>query len=255
MSNLLYAFVPPLLLLFSIPLAALAILSTTLAFSTLFVRVLIIHIELALVVAHNHFFNPTSTKTTRLPDKASSFSAHQRRKSRRSSLGSVGSEHGTITPKAGDTGSFGLITSTGIDRDFEGVGGWRFPDPEEEDSQWTSLNSRLELPAAVGELKRKHYRSLTSGSLTTSRITGDTHLSDTSSRSALQSRSRTPSSVHVTGLPSPEQHFVTQPFSRSALTSDPANIGKAMCHRKTSSSSTLSSASSNRGLQMKIPDG
>lgn len=258
MSNLLFALVPPLLLLFSIPLAALALLTTTLAFSTLLVRVLIVYIELALVVAHNQFFRRVPSKTTQPPGKgnlSSSTSGHQRRKSRRSSAGSAGSEQGSITPKAGDTGNFGLITSTGIDRDFEGVGGWRFSGPDEEDPQWTSTNSRLELPAAVGELKRKHNRSLTSGGLSTSRIIGEPYLPDSFSRSTMQSRARTPPTVHIAGPASPEEYFVTQPLSRSTPAFDTANIGKAISHGRTSSSSTLSSGSSNRGLHIQSPTG
>ncbi|KAI9873693.1 MAG: hypothetical protein M1830_010710 [Pleopsidium flavum] len=257
MSTLLYALVPPLLLLFSIPLAALALLTTTLAFSTLCVRVLIVYIELALVVAHNQFFNRVSSKIAQPPVQGSSSSAtlgHQRIKSRRSSACSAGSE-GMITPKAGDSGSFGLITGTGINRDFEGVGGWRFSGPGEEDSQWTAMNSRLELPAAVGEFKRKHNRSLTSGGFSTSNITGDHHPPSCLSRSAVQSRARTPPAAHIAGPSSPGEYFMTPPLSRSTPTFDTAKIGKAIFHRKTSSSSTLSSGSSNRGLHIQLPNG
>lgn len=52
----------------------------------------------------------------------------------------------------------------GITRDFEGVGGWRLDSGEtDEEVLWTSINSRLELPADHG--RRHHRRSLTSGSL------------------------------------------------------------------------------------------
>jgi len=56
----------------------------------------------------------------------------------------------------------GLSQSIGAARDFEGVGGWRIGDREDEEALWTSINSRLELPA---EHKRRHQRSHTSGSL------------------------------------------------------------------------------------------
>ena len=48
-------------------------------------------------------------------------------------------------------------------RDYEGVGGWRPANPNDDlDDGWTSMNSRLELPAAP-ERKKRHRRSLTSG--------------------------------------------------------------------------------------------
>ncbi|KAI9842734.1 MAG: hypothetical protein M1838_002993 [Thelocarpon superellum] len=53
--------------------------------------------------------------------------------------------------------------SGGFVRDFEGVGGWRIADPDEdEEAQWTMVNSRLELPAAP-DRKRRHRRSVTAG--------------------------------------------------------------------------------------------
>jgi len=64
---------------------------------------------------------------------------------------------GSITPVANDS-NIGLIQSIGADRDYEGVGGWRLENPVEDESLWTSINSRLELPADHG---RRHRRSLT----------------------------------------------------------------------------------------------
>lgn len=58
----------------------------------------------------------------------------------------------------------GLSQSTSfLPRDFEGVGGWNFSrTAEEDDEQWSNINSRLELPADHG---RRHQRSLTGGSV------------------------------------------------------------------------------------------
>lgn len=53
-----------------------------------------------------------------------------------------------------------LSTSVGAARDFEGVGGWRLGGADD-DVLWTSINSRLELPA---DHVRRHRRSATSGS-------------------------------------------------------------------------------------------
>ena len=46
----------------------------------------------------------------------------------------------------------------GATRDFEGVGGWRLGDDDDDDTMWTKFNTRLELPADHG---RRHHRSLT----------------------------------------------------------------------------------------------
>ena len=185
----------PFLLLFSVPLATLALLTTTVAVFTLFMRVLIVYIELALVVVHNQLFQHDYSSFSPPSVKGSSPSpalGQQRRKKRRSSASSAGSEQGTITPKAVDTTTYSLTTSAGIDRDFEGVGGWRFPGPEEEDTQWTSSNTRLRLPAASRDLRGKHSRSLTSGFLPRPRSTGESATSDYWTKSPVQSRARTP---------------------------------------------------------------
>jgi hypothetical protein len=60
--------------------------------------------------------------------------------------------------------------SIGPARDFEGVGGWRFDAPSEDEQAWTNINSRLELPAESPRLH--HRRSLTSGNYTGERIGG-----------------------------------------------------------------------------------
>lgn len=149
MPRFLSALMPPFLLLLSIPLAALAFLTSIVAFLTLFVRVLMVYIDLALVVAHNQSFHYNHSGDSRPSVKGSSPSpaiTQQRRKKRRSSASSAGSEQGAITPRPLNTTTFGLITSPGIDRDFKTVGGWRFSGPDEDDTQWTSSNTRLRLP-------------------------------------------------------------------------------------------------------------
>lgn len=85
------------------------------------------------------------------------------RHSRQSSQVSLTS-YGAITPINEDDvqpvmtlESGGLTPSVGLDRDFEGVGGWRLDD-QEDDRDWTNINSRLELP--VGH---HHQRSQSLG--------------------------------------------------------------------------------------------
>ena len=208
---------PPFLLAFSVPLAALAALTTTMAFFTLFVRVLVVYIELALVIAHNQLFHNNHLSYPQPSAKGSSPSptiAQQRRKKRRSSASSACSEPGADTPKALDSTTFGLITSAGIDRDFEGVGGWRFPGPDEEDTQWISSNTRLTLPAAIRQMKGKHSRSLTSGVISSPRSTGDWGTHEYWSKSPLQSRARTPQAATT------EEYFLSHALSASTAALD-----------------------------------
>ena len=87
-----------------------------------------------------------------------------RRRKRRSSSSSALSA-GSLTPARSDSGLIiGLSQSIGAARDFEGVGGWRLGEQSDDETLWTNINSRLELPADHG---RRHKRSLTSGSMPT----------------------------------------------------------------------------------------
>lgn len=71
------------------------------------------------------------------------------RRSRRSSQASISStitsirEDSEMVPPLPESG--GLAPSVGIERDFEGVGGWRLDDDNDDDG-WENINSRLELP-------------------------------------------------------------------------------------------------------------
>ncbi|KAK3491716.1 hypothetical protein B0T13DRAFT_477405 [Neurospora crassa] len=72
------------------------------------------------------------------------------RRSRRSSQASISPtiasirEDAEMVPPLPETG--GLAPSVGIQRDFEGVGGWRLNDSNDDDDAWQNINSRLELP-------------------------------------------------------------------------------------------------------------
>ncbi|MCJ1434989.1 hypothetical protein MMC27_004359 [Xylographa pallens] len=244
MSIFLSIALTPFILLISVPFFIFAVITTSLAFSTLFLRVLIVYIELAVVVVHNHFSFPPS------PRKEPSLS---RKKSGRSIAGSRSSS-GSLTPKLPVPDS-GIYPSTPLARDFEGVGGWRFPDAGDDDSEalWTGMNARLELPALVnvgGELKAKHERSLTTGALINDRPT---------LKGAASQRAR-PNSAFVSGTASPEEVFAEARASRSAADLGDAgmvglglgmNMGKVrMKHRKSSSSSTGSSGRTTQSLGM-----
>ncbi|KAK0750974.1 hypothetical protein B0T18DRAFT_59804 [Schizothecium vesticola] len=60
-----------------------------------------------------------------------------------------------------------LTPSVGLDRDFEGIGGWRLDGNEDEDGSWTNINSRLELPGDRMSISAHHRsRSRSLGPLT-----------------------------------------------------------------------------------------
>lgn len=61
-----------------------------------------------------------------------------------------------------------MIPSIGMDRDFEGVGGWRLNGKNPADDEaWAQLNSRLELP--LDQQRRHHRRSPSGGGAITPR--------------------------------------------------------------------------------------
>ncbi len=243
MPNLLCTLFSPFLLLISVPLALFAFLTTTFAFSTLLFRVLVVYAELGVVLIHDQFASQTTSRNIQSPLRASSPALGEkehRRKSRRSSVGSGNS--GSLTPKVPESSGLGIYGSGGIGRDFEGVGGWRFPGHNDEDVLWTSMNSRLELPANVDDRKRHHRRSLTSGSL--SSVPSVT-------RSPARSRARTPNNSQAPGNASPKEYFVDRPLSRSITALDTANIGRSLLHSKTSSISTFSLDSPGRSIQIR----
>ena len=244
MFNLLCTLLSPFLLLTSIPLGIFALLTTSFAFSTLFFRVLVVYAELAVALVHDQFTSQSTSRSTQLPPKASSPALDDkdhRRKSRRSSAGSGNS--GSLTPRILESSGLGIYSGGGIGRDFEGVGGWRFPGPDDEEGLWTSMNSRLELPATMGERKRHHHRSLTSSSLSSAPLV---------TRSPVRSRARTPNSTRAPGNASPEEYFVDRQPSRPTTALDNANIGKSLLRSKTSSVSTFSLDGSSRSTQSRV---
>jgi hypothetical protein len=58
-----------------------------------------------------------------------------------------------MTPVPGFDGMSAVTPSIGLERDFEGLGGWRLEDADEQE-QWYKLNARLENP-----YRRHHFRS------------------------------------------------------------------------------------------------
>ena len=79
-----------------------------------------------------------------------------RRRRRRPSSTSIVSG-GSITPVGAHSRnvsntSLGLLPSTGPDRDFEGIGGWRTADDKDDDQVWTTINAKS------SEWTPHHYR-------------------------------------------------------------------------------------------------
>ena len=167
------------LLLLSFPLAVLAVVTSIIACFALSLRVMLVYIELASAVVSSYIFVSRPIIKRRRSRRKSSNGMDRgpwKRRRRRSGASSVGSfleSNNNNHPSGMDGVPKEVITPGGLEaecssagsvRDFEGVGGWRFTDHDEEaNNPWASLNSRLELPAAP-EQKRRHRRSLTSGS-------------------------------------------------------------------------------------------
>jgi len=238
MPSLLSLFLTPAIAIVSFPLLLFAIFTSTFAFSTLLIRVLIVYAELFLVVIHNHFSFPSAPKHNTSPTTP-------RPKSHRSI--SSKSSSSSLTPKAVALGSVTYPT-TPLARDFEGVGGWRIPGPDddgEEEDLWTNINKRLELPAlstTTSELKHKHERSLTGGS-----GAGNGERPGLRRAKSQTNRAR-PYSAFVSGTTSPEEVYGEGRMSKSTADLGEGlglgmNVGKvrATKHRKSSSSSTGSS--------------
>ncbi|MCJ1474465.1 hypothetical protein MMC13_003123 [Lambiella insularis] len=238
MSKLLTVALTPIVLFISFPLFIFAIFTTSLAFSTLLLRVLIVYVELGVVVIHNQFSSPAPTGADQ---------SLTRKKSGRS-IATSRSSSGSLTPRLTAPGS-AIYPATPLARDFEGVGGWRFPDQEDDDSDtlWTGMNARLELPAAGisgGDHKFKHERSLTTSAVATERP---------GFKRAGSQRPR-PISAFVSGTTSPEEMFGEGKTSRSVTDMRDTSAGLGMNmgkvrrkHRKSSSSSTGSSGKTMRG--------
>ncbi|KAK4181921.1 hypothetical protein QBC36DRAFT_316893 [Triangularia setosa] len=123
---------------------------------------------------HSGYVSPSSTHRRK---SSYGFGGSVRRHSRRSSSQASLSTTGTITPihehevlndiAALTPAAFadsGLTPSVGLDRDYEGIGGWRLDD-NGNDSDWTNINSRLELPLERrSSFTRSHSRSRSVGS-------------------------------------------------------------------------------------------
>jgi hypothetical protein len=227
--NPVYAFVIPFLFVVTAPLAIVAGITTTLAFVVLLVRVVIVYLDVALSLIPQslasfklkrryirHEYRQTSTFTPLLGssnvDSSTASSVQQasllqrRRRRRPSSSISVLSTGGSTTPIS--EFGLGLVPGVGLERDFEGLGGWR---SGEDDEAWTTINSRMELPDRQPALH--HYRSHSGGGATTPgdggvlmmktrRRSPESKAAARSATSPNSSRARTPSVSRIQTLTS-----------------------------------------------------
>ncbi|KAG9248457.1 hypothetical protein BJ878DRAFT_487916 [Calycina marina] len=178
--------------LFTIHLAIIAAITTTVAFSILLFRVALVYVDLAVAVIPYYIFGaqPAIVKIRPQPHATRSPTTVLPTRRRRRSSSSTSSDQ-AASPLARVASSGILTMSAGPTRDFEGIGGWRFGGPSD-DETWTNINSKLELPT---EHRRRHQRSKTSSGLPASRFNRVT------SQEALMntSKARTPPSMGVAG--------------------------------------------------------
>ncbi|KAL7628940.1 hypothetical protein AAE478_000457 [Parahypoxylon ruwenzoriense] len=221
--NPLQFFIFPFVFFVTLPLAICAGFTTILAFMVLFLRLFLVYFDVGLETlryvvlghdAHNHSIASPQTPSTTRPASPEFFSpppspgARNRRRRKRQSGGS----NGSVTPVDG----FGLAPSIGLERDFEGVGGWRLESANvdadaadaADDQQWYNLNSRLEIPD-----RRHHYRSRSGGAVLSGNSSSNLYTKDAYTTAAYSpegptrvyaspnsSRLRTPSSGRPHGI-------------------------------------------------------
>lgn len=128
-----------------LPFALFALFTTSLALGTLLFRLLFVYFDLFIAIL-NSAMVPSSPPT---PLPSPSAKPARRKK------------HTTPpTPSAAlrKSPSFASLVGSGSDRDFEGVGGWRFPVSADEEAVWMNMNRYLELPASPA-VARKHRRT------------------------------------------------------------------------------------------------
>ncbi|TKA69017.1 hypothetical protein B0A49_09963 [Cryomyces minteri] len=150
MPSALHLLTTPFLLLFSLPLAAFAAFTTSLAFSTLLIRVSIVYVELGIALVQSAVQAPATTKSPP-PARPTAPPRHKRRRSSNFSTASSQDPNATPAGRKPPTKSdsfASLLGAGGPTRDYEGVGGWRYTADGDEDALWMGMNSRLELPAA-----------------------------------------------------------------------------------------------------------
>lgn len=210
LTNALYLAGSPLPFLVSFPLAIFAAVTTGIAISLLMVRVSIVYFELGVALVHASLFpEPSKPVLTRIVAPASP------PRFRRTSISSDSTAPAArLYTKSGSSASLGNVNHLANARDFEGVGGWRYYEGEEEEAIWMGINKRLELPLALPPA-RFHQRRHTGED---QRPTGSP---EALRISPLQNRTRTPQRTpFVVGLEEDQgdDYFPPQPILRPLST-------------------------------------
>ncbi|KAI5866655.1 hypothetical protein GGS23DRAFT_281357 [Durotheca rogersii] len=208
----------PFVFLVALPLALCAGVTTMMAFMVLFLRLFLVYLDVGLetlryVVLGNaaqaRSMRTSSSQRTPLviapasPEPFSPPSSPSTRRHKRRTSGSLSS--GSTTSMGGLNG-FSLTPGIELERDFEGVGGWRLDNVEVEadaaaDQQWYNLNSRLRI------LDRRHHFRSRSGGVLLSRKPG---LSP-----------HTAEALFTTAIPSPEEGRRTYTSANSSRSRTP----------------------------------
>ncbi|TKX24098.1 hypothetical protein C1H76_3666 [Elsinoe australis] len=183
----------PFIILLSIPLTIFALITTSLAFTTLLLRISVVYLELLLALLQS-FLSPTPPSKPTFPATIPTshpigpLSHHARRRTSSASSTSLSLQTPSTHPNGVNNPSYpssvpaipntarlprppslASLLGTTTPRDYESVGGWRLTSADsDEEALWTGINSRLELPALTvpspSTLTRNHHRSLTGGS-------------------------------------------------------------------------------------------
>ena len=153
--------------LLTIPLALLAGFTTFAAIVILFIRVSVVYVDFVVSLIPTYIFG-RRTYDSRIrnakpppilaasPSLSSTSTYTRRRYGRAPTMGAISPEpFAPVTEHAVD-----LTTTPGMDRDFEGLGGWR----DDDDDHWVTLNSRFRLGDGAGTSGQgHHYRTLSGG--------------------------------------------------------------------------------------------
>ncbi|KAF2969520.1 hypothetical protein GQX73_g4042 [Xylaria multiplex] len=178
--NPLKFFVLPLVFIVALPLALCAGVTTIIAFLVLFLRLFLVYFDVGLetlqyaLIGHStharyitsHGTPATtpgsSTNSTTPPSPAAAATTFRYR---RRAKQQGGGDSGLATPVPAFNGFAAVTPRISLERDFEGVGGWRLESVDvdtdgTDEQQWCNLNSRLENP-----YRRHHFRSQSGGAV------------------------------------------------------------------------------------------
>ncbi|KAI1426805.1 hypothetical protein F5Y12DRAFT_234156 [Xylaria sp. FL1777] len=204
-------FVFPFVFIVAFPLALCAGITTIVAFLVLFLRLFLVYFDVGLetlryvLIGHaTHARYITSRGTSgvtpgspttlaSLPSSSTATTLKHRRREKSHRRGSSG----LVVPSSALDGFAAVTPSIGLERDFEGVGGWRLESTDvdtdnAEEQQWCNLNSRLENP-----YRRFHFRSQSGGAL----VSGPAG-SGILARPVFMTRSRSPEALRRSASPS-----------------------------------------------------